>query len=72
MEIGLKRWVAALLVKHRTGGLTLPQVGEKLDVDVQNHSHIMDALRTEHKIDVHAELGIDTWGNYTGINSSEK
>jgi non-canonical (house-cleaning) NTP pyrophosphatase len=64
-------WVAAIY-QGRTctaysSGLALPQVvSEQLDANVQNHSHIMDALRAEHEIDVHAELGIDTWGNYTG------
>lgn len=64
-------WVAAIYdgktYTAYSSGIVLPQVvSDQLTNDVQNHPHIMDALRAEHEIDVHAELGIDTWGNYTG------
>jgi non-canonical (house-cleaning) NTP pyrophosphatase len=64
-------WVATIY-KGKTftaysSGITLPQaVSDQLDVDGQNHMRIMDVLRAEHEIDIHGELGVDTWGNYTG------
>jgi non-canonical (house-cleaning) NTP pyrophosphatase len=64
-------WVAAVyegaIVTAYSSGIALPKmVSEQLTTDVQNHMDIMNALRLEHDIDVHAELGVDTWGNYTG------
>ena len=64
-------WVAAVYDDETytaySSGIALPQVvSDQLTDDVQNHSHIMDGLRTEYEIDIHAELGVDTWGNYTG------
>jgi len=64
-------WVAAIhdgkTYVAYSSGIILPQsVSIELNEDVQNHMDIMNTLRTEHEIDIHGELGVDTWGNYTG------
>lgn len=64
-------WVAVVyqdkIFTTYSSGIALPlAVSKQLNKDVQNHMEIMGALRTVHGIDIHAELGVDTWGNYTG------
>lgn len=64
-------WVAVVyqevIYTAYSSGIALPaSVADKLDHDIQNHMEIMGALRAEQGIDIHAELGVDTWGNYTG------
>jgi non-canonical (house-cleaning) NTP pyrophosphatase len=64
-------WVAARydgeIFTAYSSGLALPPiVRDQLNADVQNHQDIMNALRAEYELDIHSELGADTWGNYTG------
>jgi non-canonical (house-cleaning) NTP pyrophosphatase len=64
-------WVVAVhdgeIFTAYSSGLALPQlVSDQLNADVQNHQDIMNTLRAKYGLDIHSELGADTWGNYTG------
>jgi len=64
-------WVAILYKEKMytaySSGIALPEsVSDKLSIDAQNHVEIMNELRASNAIDIHEQLGVDTWGNYTG------
>jgi len=64
-------WAAAYYRNYEyiaySSGVVLPAVvAQALTPDVQNHPAVMDTLRKKVSITTHADLGVDTWGNYTG------
>ena len=64
-------WVAVLYkdtfyTSYSSGIKLPPSVSEKLNEDLGNHYEIIKDLREKNDIDVNHDLGVDTWGNYTG------
>jgi len=51
-----------------SSGVKLPKrVTKGLSADVRNHPEVMNALRERYGMEVDPELGVDTWGDYTGF-----
>jgi non-canonical (house-cleaning) NTP pyrophosphatase len=70
-------WVVAIYKQSvyaaYSSGIKLPDsVTENLDDGVQNHTEIMEELRSEKETKIHDVLGVDTWGDYTGNKVARK
>lgn len=51
-----------------SSGVKLPKrVTEGLSPDMRNHPEVMNELRERYGVEIDPELGVDTWGDYTGF-----